>query len=94
MGSTSIGPRFDLGAVQHRLARTPATGAESTAGRWIPVATLQVELRCEVTPGFVVGAAAGFEAAMGTTRILLDGQPVSSIPPLRAVAEVGAGLRF
>jgi hypothetical protein len=93
-GSAAVGPRLDLGAVEHRLARTIPSGADSSAEKWIPVATLQLELRWLVTSGFVVGGAAGIEAAMGTTRVLLDGAPVSSIPPLRVVAEVGVGMRF
>jgi hypothetical protein len=94
IGNTFMGPRLDVGAVQHRLARPIEGGTESTAGRWIPVATLQLELRWPVTSEFVVGAAAGIEAAVGTTRVLLDGQQVATIPPLRTVAEIGLGLRF
>jgi hypothetical protein len=94
LGRVVLGPRFDMGAVLHRLARPTEGGPESTAERWIPVATLEAEVRWPVTSALVVGAAAGFEAALGASRVLLDGAPVATIPPLRTVAELGIGLRF
>jgi hypothetical protein len=92
--SWSLGPRLDLGAVHHAVQRPTAAGFESTASRWIPATTTQLDARWTPTSGMVVGAAIGLEIAFGEARVLVDGRPVALIPPVRTVAELGVGLRF
>jgi hypothetical protein len=86
-----LGARGDMLVLRHALARTdnPSSGAH-----WLPGADALIEGAFWFAPDMGLVAATGAEVAFGTTRILVDGARVGTIPPLRGLFEGGVRARF
>jgi hypothetical protein len=88
-----IALRADLLALRHAVTRDFG-GVETTHDRWMAGADALAEVAWYLTPAAAVAAAAGVEAAFGTTTLSVGGAPQARIPPFRAVVEMGARVRF
>jgi hypothetical protein len=85
----AVGARVDLLAIQHSVSRTRKASSDA---RWLPGADFVLEGSWVFAPGFAAIAGPGVEVSFGTTRVLVDGAQVTTIPSVRFVSELG--LRF
>lgn len=88
-----VGARLELVAIRHAAS---SVDNASNGARWMPgaEALAEIEWWSARSGGIGLFAAAGPEIAFGTTRVILDGVEVASIPPFRLVGELGVRARF
>jgi hypothetical protein len=91
----SVGARTDFLVLREELSHFDFDDAAPvSAARWIPGADLLAEGEWRFTDGASLFVAVGGEAAFGTTDVLVAGNRVTVIPPLRGVGELGVRARF
>ena len=91
----SLVTRADALLLRHQITRTRA-GDEESLGRFVPGADLVAALDVHVASGFELLVGCGAEYSLGTTEVR-DGTAhvvVATIPPLRAIAQVGFRVGF
>jgi hypothetical protein len=89
-----LGGSLDVSALHQQLTLTNAAGVDESQGRWLPAADLTMEGSFYFTDNIAIVAAIGAEMVFGKTDVLVGGQNVATLPPLRGIGEAGARIRF
>jgi hypothetical protein len=88
-----VGARSDFVFYRHSVTRTEG-GLAAMRGRWLSAAQFVLEASWALHPTFALAVGAGAEVAFGTTAVNVGGRAVADIPSVRAIAELGARIRF
>ena len=86
---------MDVLVLHHQISHF--SGDEATAvdqARFLPAFDAALEGTLRFAESAAVVSAFGTEAALGTTRVVVKGREVASLPPARLFAEVGLRLLF
>jgi hypothetical protein len=90
-----LGLRLDALGLRQSVTRPISTaGGAATQARYLPGADLALEAVWFFAEGVGLALATGAEAAFGSTDIVVRGQTVATVPPLRIVGEAGIRARF
>jgi hypothetical protein len=84
----------DLAATRLDLFRAKASEEIERQGRWFPTARLLLEAGVPIGRAFVLNAAIGSEAALGTTEVVIAGTNVVTVTPWSLLATFGGSARF
>lgn len=90
----AIGASLDATAMHLALSRTGNGGVAESQSRWIPAADLMIEGSWFFSERVGLVAAVGGEMTFGATDVYVQNTAVETLPPLRAVAEIGGRVRF
>lgn len=91
----SAGARVDAIVQRHQLVHFSADDPEpATQARIVPEVGGALEVGWRFTEQAAVIAAVGLEAAMGTSSVVVRGQQVAEIAPVRGVGEAGLRVSF
>lgn len=90
-GAAARGSAIAIVHIHRRVGDGPTPVSKS---RWLPgvAAVLEGSLRLSESTSLL--AAAGLEAAFGYTDLVVNGRKVATIPPLRAIGDLGLRIRF
>jgi hypothetical protein len=94
VGQLGTAVRLDGGTLFHYLSHRVADGQIEHKGRVVPGAVLMVEELWRFRPSLDVFFALGSEVAFGWTEVSVLGQLVTTIPPIRGMAELGVRLHL
>jgi hypothetical protein len=87
-----LGVRADVLVLRHSVTRMRVV--ETTRARWLGALDLVVEASWWLSLHLGLFAAAGTELAFGSTGVTVGGMPVTDIPTVRGVGEMGVRFRF
>jgi hypothetical protein len=91
----SVGLRLDGLLIRQEFAHLSNDDATTVhEGKWLPGADLLIEAAWYFSTGAGLAAGAGAEAAFGRTDLVVRGQRVTTLQPVRPVLELGLRLRF
>lgn len=91
----AAGARLDAIVQHHELVHFSSDDPEPASQvRWMPAVAGALEVGWRFTEQAAVVGAMGLEGAFGTSTVLVAGQEVATIPPVRALGEAGLRVSF
>ncbi len=89
-----VSVRADLLAIRDQVTRPPSDGGPSEASLWLPGGDVLVEGSWVFGQRVSAFVGAGMEAAFGSIPVVVHDQTAATLPPIRAVAELGVRVHF
>jgi hypothetical protein len=94
-GRRSLGLRLDALLVRQEFTHLSNDDAKRVyQGKWLPGGDLLLEAAWFFTDGAGLCAAAGAQGVAGKTDVIVRGQRVTTVQPIRPLLEVGVRTRF